>query len=348
MKRSNKRIESVESKIASISQSPPKKKEPNKLRKEKLDGFEKIEKDEEVYLFQSDMKTEFDFPNRNPTLLNLLFYYFDDTFLDSYISTNLKYTNDLPPIFLNINESTRRRDLNLESRKLLLKYIATRLFIMSDPKKILQDNWPLKDDSKKLYLGRDNFKLMLSNMLIRLPMIKLLNERFGRYIKSGRHVVIDEKHKGTNRDQHLSRWVHGKDPNWGHWITEVTTIVPLTGMPLLIKALPLSSLEPRNVTEEPYNNLSLVDIHKEIVSCLRENTIIVEDAYYLDDQSRTYLRNNNIKYISSINSVRFSELWTDCSKYVEKKGDWVILENEDTEEHCMMRWDPMGETIYSN
>jgi hypothetical protein len=30
-------------------------------------------------------------------------------------------------------------------------------------------------------------------------------------------------------------------------------------------------------------------------------------------------------------------------KFVEKKGDWVIMENKTTQEHAMMRWDPMGE-----
>jgi hypothetical protein len=345
MKHSNKYTSTVEEHLASISQSAAKKKKPNKPREEKLLGFEKIDASEDVYLFQSELKTEFNFPDRKPTLLNIFLYFFDDDFIDLLIAENIELTevHQLPPVFWNPADNTRRKDLVIERRKLVLKYVATRIFVMSNYKKNLKDNWPFEGTSKELYLGRDNFRQMLSNMLIRLNMVEELNVRLGRYILSGRHVMIDEKHKGTNREQHLARWVHGKDPNWGHWITEVSTIGSKTGMPLLLKVMPITSTEPRKVTCEPYNNLSLVDVHQEIVPSLRGESFIVEDAYYLDDQSRKYLREQGIKYLSAINPVRFAEVWEECEKFVEKKGDWVIMENKTTKEHAMMRWDPMGE-----
>lgn len=345
MKHTNKYTNTVEEHLEALSQSAAKKKKPNKPREEKLMGFEKIDASEEVYLFQSELQTEFRFPDRNPTLLDIFLYFFDDDFIDSLIAENIELTevHQLPPLFWNPANNTRRKDLDVERRKLLLKYIATRIFIMSNYQKNLKANWPFEGVSKELYLGRDHFRQMLSNMLIRLNMVEQLNERLGRYILTGRHVMIDEKHKGTDREQHLARWVHGKDPNWGHWITEISTIAPKTGMPLLIQIMPLTSTEPRNVTCEPYNNLSLVDVHQEIVPNLREGSFIVEDAYYLDDQSRKYLREQGVKYLSAINPVRFAEVWTECEKFVEKKGDWVIMENKTTKEHAMMRWDPMGE-----
>ena len=51
-------------------------------------------------------------------------------------------------------------------------------------------------------------------MLIRLNMVEEINDRLSRYVKSGRYVSIDEKHKGCKRDKYLARWVHGKVPNW--------------------------------------------------------------------------------------------------------------------------------------
>jgi hypothetical protein len=345
MKTTNKYTNSVEEHLANLAESAPKKKKPNKAREEKLLGFQKLADDEEVALVQSDLKTEFQFPDRDPSLLKLFLYHFDVEFIDLLIQENLELTeiNQLPPVFWNPAQQTRRRDLDIERRRLVLKFVATRLYIMSNPTKKLKGNWPIRQDLSHLYIARDPFRLMLSNMLIRLNMVEALNERLARYIKSGRHVMIDEKHKGTNREQHLARWVHGKDPNWGHWITEATTIGPYTGMPILIKLMPLTSTEPRNVTLEPYNNLSLVDVHREIAPTLAAGTFIVEDAYYLDDQSRTYLREQDIKYLSAINPIRFAEVWEVCEKFVQKKGDWVIMESKTTNEHAMMRWDPMGE-----
>ena len=86
---------------------------------------------------------------------------------------------------------------------------------MHDPKNLLRDNWPLKKSiDSSLFLGRDVFQKMISHMLMRLNMVETINSRLGRYVKSGRHVSLDEKHKGCKRDKYLSSWVHGKDPNW--------------------------------------------------------------------------------------------------------------------------------------
>jgi hypothetical protein len=49
-----------------------KKKKLNGPRKDKIVGFEDIDDDEEVCLTSSDLKTEFLFPQRNPSLLDLI------------------------------------------------------------------------------------------------------------------------------------------------------------------------------------------------------------------------------------------------------------------------------------
>lgn len=344
MKR-NKHAGTVEEHIENLKQSSAKKKKPNKPREDTIDGFVKLGDDEEVALFLSDLKTEFTFPVRKPSLIELILYIFDDEFLDLLIDENIEIAepNQLPPLFSNPSLNSRRRDLEQERRKLVLSFFATRFFIMSNPTKELKKNFPLNENAPIMCLNRDNFILMNTHMLIRLSMVEAVNSRLSKYVLSGRHVMLDEKHKGAPRDHHLTRWVHGKDPNWGHWITEITTIAPLTGMPILLKCMPLTSTEPRNVTIEPFNNLSLVDVHREAITCIREGSIIVEDAYYLDDQSRTLLRENGVDYISSINPVRFKEVWAECEKYVQSKGDWVIMKNITTKEHAMMKWDPIGE-----
>ena len=103
----------------------------------------------------------------------------------------------------------------------------------------------------------------------------------------------------------------------------LTSLHEMIGLPILILCMPLTSTDARNVTIEPYNNFSLVDVHKEVASYIRKESVIVEDAYYLDDQSRTFLRDKGMKYLSAINPVRFKEVWVECEKKVEKKGDWV-------------------------
>lgn len=338
---------SVEEHLNAKKQNPPKKKRANTPRVDAIDGFELMDDDIEPALFQSDLKTEFQFPDRKPTLQNLIQYFFDEEFLDLLIQENLKLSesNQLPNLLTNPNSSSKRRNLLVVRRQFVLKYIATRFLIMSNPNHKLKKNWPLanqfKDINEKKYMGRDNFQSMLSHLLIRLTMTKELNVRLERYILSGRHVMLDEKHKGTNKDAHLARWVHGKDPNWGHWITELTTIAPTTGMPLLLKVLPLTSTDQDKVTIEPFNNFSLIDVHKEIVPSIRDGTIIVMDAYYLDDESRKYLRREKMKYLAAINPVRFKEVWEELGVHVQKPGDWVDSYNKDTKEHAMMRWDPL-------
>ena len=121
MKHTNKYTNTVEEHLEALSQSAAKKKKPNKPREEKLMGFEKIDASEEVYLFQSELQTEFKFPDRNPTLLDIFLYFFDDDFIDSLIAENIELTevHQLPPLFWNPANNTRRKDLDVERRKLL-------------------------------------------------------------------------------------------------------------------------------------------------------------------------------------------------------------------------------------
>ena len=136
------------------------------------------------------------------------------------IKTNVEINEmkDLPPIFFKKLTKTQRRDIIKEKRIVLLRFIATRYYIMHNPKNKLANNWPMFNEEmdSNLFLGRDLFQKMISHMLLRLNMTEEINIRLNRYVQSGRHVSLDEKHKGCKKDKYLSRWIHGKDPNWGH------------------------------------------------------------------------------------------------------------------------------------
>lgn len=88
-------------------------------------------------------------------------------------------------------------------------------------------------------------------------------------IKTGRYVVLDEKHKGVIKFSTLQDpW---KDPEWGNWNTnpELSSIGPKTGVPIVNCLLLLTSIPPHNVTRfniENNNNFNLDDVHKEVMS----------------------------------------------------------------------------------
>lgn len=347
MKRSRHAM-SVEEHVQSKKKEYPPKKKLATIRTELLDDFKKLDLDEnEVYLFNNEETVKFlEFP-RKVKLIDIILRIFDTEFLDKLIESNIKNTtsNELPPIFHNPKEKSKRRDYVKERRKLVFKYFATRLLILSSHKSNLRSNWPLEfPGGKYVPLGIHTFQQMLSNFMIRLDCVGELNRILMSICKVGRIVNLDEKHKGCSKDYHLTRWVHGKEPNWGHWNTELCVISPKFGLPLVICMMPLTSTKPQNVTiERDFNNFTLLDVHKEIHKYINKETIIVEDAYYLDNASRNFLREKEVHYLSAMSTSRFSEIWDECKKHVKNPGDWVILYNDKTEEHAMMQWDPVRE-----
>ena len=68
-----KRIATIEDQLDEKKYVELKKKKGNGPRTEKLEGFKEIDDDYEVVLFKSNLNTEFLFPNRNPTLIELFF-----------------------------------------------------------------------------------------------------------------------------------------------------------------------------------------------------------------------------------------------------------------------------------
>jgi hypothetical protein len=148
----NKYTITVEEHLDNKRQNPAKKKKANKPRVDTIDGFEVLEKQIEPALYQSNLVTEFVFPDRKPTLTKLLEYFFDDEFLDLLISENIHMSdpNQLPKLIINPNPKSQRRNLLVERRKFILKFFATRFLIMSNPNQKLKKNWPLTNQFKDI------------------------------------------------------------------------------------------------------------------------------------------------------------------------------------------------------
>lgn len=342
MKRNHSKT--VEEHIEDVRKNLSKKKKITGNRIDLLLGFKPLAQDMEVYMRNNMKNSVFNLPRKGRIkLVDVFFRICDDEFLDQLIEHNVSLTtiSELPKLFHNPKNETFRRDLREERRKLVLKFFACRLLIMSNPSPNFSSNFPLSTDGLPdiPLMGRNSFQQMISNFQIRLTFTPKLNNKISSIVSTGRYVVLDEKHKGTNKDHHLARWVFGKDPEWGHWNTELSLLAKTTGLPFVNFVLPLTSEKPNKSLHLPYNNFNLVDIFEVIHNNIVEDTIIITDAYYLDDASRKFLRDKNRYYMCAINPIRFKEVWEEAKKSVKKKGDWVILYNEKTKEHAMMCFD---------
>lgn len=70
----------------------------------------------------------------------------------------------------------------------------------------------------------------------------------------------------------------------------------------------------------------------------KNQVVVVSDAYYIDDQSRTWLRESGFKYLVAVNQQRFQEIWKPLSLKVSKPGDWTIAWNSKTKEAALLYW----------
>ena len=71
---------------------------------------------------------------------------------------------------------------------------------------------------------------------------------------------------------------------------------------------------------------------------LKKPPIIVSDAYYLDNASRSLLRERKIKYLAAINKIRFAMAWRKTDEYVKHMGDFVVM-RKGSRELAMEYWD---------
>jgi hypothetical protein len=145
-------------------------------------------------------------------------------------------------------------------------------------------------------------------------------------------ITIDEKLKPFTGETPYLRFVPNKDPQDGHWITETTVKAPKTGLPYLVNCFPVQQKE----------GPSMLDFYKIgldwVAAADRPNTVVVTDAYYMDDASRNWLRSEGFMYLAAINPTRFKEVWEPLKLKVKKRGQVAVAWNKITGEAAVHCW----------
>jgi hypothetical protein len=106
---------------------------------------------------------------------------------------------------------------------------------------------------------------------------------------------------------------------------------PKSGLPFLINAVPV----------QQENGPTMLELHQQSLGWMtpeQKSQVVCSDAYYLDTASRVWLRENGIKYLCSVNPVRFSEVWSMLKSKVKKKRQIAVAWNKDTEEAAVHMW----------
>jgi hypothetical protein len=78
---------------------------------------------------------------------------------------------------------------------------------------------------------------------------------------------------------------------------------PTTGLPYLINAYPVQEIHGPSMKSMYQCSLDWIP------QVRRREVVVVSDAYYLDDASRTWLRDSEFLYFAAINPTRFREVW---------------------------------------
>lgn len=327
-----------------INATPTKKKKDSDFSQEKIDfttTFKPINtKKIELKLKSPDSKVEIIPPNRNPSLSDLFFSIFDNEFLDQLIKYNLTNLGNLPPIFSKNNNTRTYPDIQQAKRKFIIQFYATKLYILSDPKNTLKENFNVGKSIEvpgyeEYAMSFDIFEKMNVHFTIPIALIDSLNTRLGALISdTGRIVCFDEKHKECRDNHYHARWAKNK---YGHWISESSILAPTTGLPYIIRLMPTTSIDNRNVEDEPYNNKLVSELIEDAYTDVNDHSILVADGYYPDRLGRRFCRSNEKLYLFKASKKRFAELFAEAKKHIDEKNhdDFVVLYSEETKEHFM-------------
>jgi hypothetical protein len=226
-----------------------------------------------------------------------------------------------------------------ESRRCVYRYFCQRLYIIAAPASDLRSNF---NTAKTTFgpgaLGYSVFEKLLVHFPITFEVAALLDRNYQGAMTLGRVITMDEKLKPFQGDSPHKRFVPNKDPNWGHWITELQTKGAHTGLPYLVGQYPLL-----------HNGANkCVEIFQWSRGAIPPGSspITLADPYYLDAKSLTLLESRSEGYLCGVNSVRFREVWDLCRPFVKKIGDSVAFWNFRTNQLAMMLWDENFGTKY--
>lgn len=229
-------------------------------------------------------------------------------------------------------------------------YLAAKTFLYGKHTELLKDNFPLVlDDQQPLQLnGRFNPKTgmglrrfqRLHQLWLTPKAVTHLNKAAATHIIIPEVITIDEKLVPFKGDSPWSRYVTNKDPPFGHWITEALTLGAMTGLPYLLSAFPVQQKTGPTMLEFFQKSL------QHVPSSQRKSTVIVADAYYLDDASRTWLREQGFMYLMAVNPTRFAEVWALLKPQVKKKGEFAYAWNAQTQEIALHYYHPKHNRLY--
>ena len=337
-----------------VDNTPTKKKRnPEAITQEKIDfsTFKPIDKKKiELKMKSNDAKVEFLPLSRDYSLSSLFFSFFDDEFLDELIEYNSSKAERLPSLFAKQNNSRAYPDIQQSKRDLVIRFYAIKLFILSNPEATLVDNFktgtslevPGYEDFSMSY---EMFEKMNVNFIIPISLVGTFNARLDQFLShTGRIVCFDEKHKNCQENHNHARWAKGKQ---GHWISECSILGPKTGLPYMLRVMPTTTVDNRNVEDEPYNNKLVSELVEDAYTNVHDESILVADGYYPDIAGRKYCKKNEKLYLFKVSKKRFPELFATAEKAIDinDRDDFVVLHSEETQEHFMFYISYQGKKV---
>ena len=211
--------------------------------------------------------------------------------------------------------------------KQVYTYLAQRIYLTGNGLQKLGDNFPMKKWNKRA-LNEKYFSAFIANFHFDHVAAEMLNDSYSNHVQIGRTFVIDEKLKPFSGPSESKLFVPGKKPSVGHWITEMAVVIDDTDIPFLVNQSPATKDNKRNS----------LDIFKKAVSlCSKDHpSIIVADAYYLDNPSRDFLCEQQWPYVCCINKQRFKRVWSNCESKMNKSDGFVLVRIKETKEIAMM------------
>ena len=207
------------------------------------------------------------------------------------------------------------------------EYWCVRIWLQRERNSIkLRENWPLDKSGFPGTFGHHKYD-RLQKLWMSPKVVEILNAKAAARVSIVPEVItIDEKLKKFSGDTPYRRYVPNKNPPTGHWITEATMKGPHTGLPYLIAAFPIQQHQGPSMLEMYQTSLSWIARQD------RKNVVVVTDAYYMDDASRKWLRDNDFKYLAAINPTRFKEVWGPLERQIKHCGDGAVHWNDETGE----------------
>jgi hypothetical protein len=269
------------------------------------------------------------------TFPELISFLYDNETLDALIEWNVANKSGLPGVLY-------KNDLR-KKRQMVLKFLICKLYMNAQPRAHLRDYFRnransgrvIPDGKMEFSMSERQFQKMHQNFHHPLQLYSLFNKRFASMVHTGCFACFDEKKKPCP-EHHL----HAKCPKktWCHWISELAVVAPLSGLPYLLMAFPVTHVAPVEHTDEPFNNLRNYEILMQAVPECDPDSILVYDSHYLDLQGKKALDEEHRYFLAKANPGWWPELVKEASQHLnsKKKNDFVVLHSETFGEHFMM------------